>query len=369
MQPPFDVYHDIQCVYSVSGSYGVAPRWSYYVLVLFVALWRKYKWLTAGAAAYCIGYGGTAAIHAIILAAIQASSTPCVPDGYVSAGRMESPWVAGRVLDQDVDASFAIVGSGFLTVLPIAVSTSAYRTTGAKVVVLFWACLMTIGMIACVVCLYSVDESSTGPFLQYRFCLPGQNDPLPISSHLPPSLAANWNDSVWDFLRNSNVTSYGTACFYPCLGSNQVIRDQTDILIMNLLELEDKISKNSAYYILALAVSAITPLTVVAGLALFLGQRSGYFPGPESPTFSGYASLLRNLRVINENWKKHFLIICLQLYALVIVPILLVLFIAFMEWTLVVDPLLGSIRHVGQWNPLVSIGFVIVVVVLRRLLN
>lgn len=63
----FTVYEDIECIYPISGQYGNAPRALYYFLLLFVVLFRRKDWLTAGAAGFCLTSGGSAAIHAILL--------------------------------------------------------------------------------------------------------------------------------------------------------------------------------------------------------------------------------------------------------------------------------------------------------------
>ncbi|KAK8848949.1 hypothetical protein PGQ11_015429 [Apiospora arundinis] len=76
MSTPFTTHVDIQCVYPISGNYGIAPRFLYYCLVFFVALFQRYPKLTAGAAAYCISYAGATVVHAVILAVISGSSTP-----------------------------------------------------------------------------------------------------------------------------------------------------------------------------------------------------------------------------------------------------------------------------------------------------
>jgi len=80
----FAAYRDVECVYPMSGQYGRAPRVLYYVLILFVIGFRRQDWLAAGAAAFCLTYGGSAAIHALLLAPYLALAKPSVPDGIVT---------------------------------------------------------------------------------------------------------------------------------------------------------------------------------------------------------------------------------------------------------------------------------------------
>ncbi|KAE9372240.1 hypothetical protein N431DRAFT_483080 [Stipitochalara longipes BDJ] len=64
----FVAFNDVECVYPMSGQYGRAPRILYYALILFVLGFRRQDWLTAGAAAACLIYGGATAVHALLLA-------------------------------------------------------------------------------------------------------------------------------------------------------------------------------------------------------------------------------------------------------------------------------------------------------------
>ena len=177
---------DLLCAYPVSGQYGYAPRILYYTLVGIVVLIRKQVWLAAGASAYIMTYAGAAAVHAIVLCSIHASSTSWLPAGRVWLGNGQSIWVQGLVLDLDTDATLAIVGVGFLMLLPLAVYSTTFQRSGAKPILAAWGMLMLIGAICCLVTLYTVNTTSDGSFNQYRICNTNITDYHSIPNTLPP---------------------------------------------------------------------------------------------------------------------------------------------------------------------------------------
>lgn len=378
MHTPFTIHADIQCVYPISGSYGIAPRLLFYVLVSFVALFQRYPKLTAGAAAYCISYAGATAVHAVLLAGIAGASTPSLADDYVSVNATASTWVASRVLDQDVDATFAIVAVGCLSSLIFAVSTASFKKMApAGSVIALWGLLMFIGMVACMVNFYGVNESETGPFLQSRFCPPDVNDALPLAGIPAPALGRDWNETVWAFFDLASPpgkqATGDTKCLYPCLASSQLMRDQSDIQVVSFSGLLITGPGYPVYVLVTVITWGALPLTVLMGFVLVVGQWIGWFPPADSLPFAGYASLWDNLRGKSSGGDrctsqqqmtsfKAVVLTVLQVYALVITPILMVILIAFMEWSLATYPPPETVWHVGQWSPLVGVGFVFIAI-------
>ncbi len=55
-----------------------------------------------------------------------------------------------------------------------------------------------------------------------------------------------------------------------------------------------------------------------------------------------------------------FIFVSFQAYALVFSPLVVVVFVIFAEFSLSLDPEAESMRHVGQWQPLVSVALVVV---------
>lgn len=64
---------EVICVYPISGQYGLIPRLLFYALLIFAVLARRQSWLVVGAVASALTYSGTAAIHAVVLAATSAN--------------------------------------------------------------------------------------------------------------------------------------------------------------------------------------------------------------------------------------------------------------------------------------------------------
>ena len=55
-----------------------------------------------------------------------------------------------------------------------------------------------------------------------------------------------------------------------------------------------------------------------------------------------------------------------QAYALVFAPVVIFVFVIFEEYSLSLDPESESMRHVGQWQPLVSVALVVVAALLSK---
>lgn len=140
----------------MSGQYGRAPRALYYALLLLVILMRKQDWLAAGAAAACLTFAGAAAIHSIILASVLSLGRTSVPDGTVVLPNSTTISVAALATDLDSDTTLAIVGTGFLIVVPMAIWSAHFKHSGAAPILVLWTLLMFIGMICCMVNLYVI---------------------------------------------------------------------------------------------------------------------------------------------------------------------------------------------------------------------
>ena len=356
--------NDLLCAYAVSGQYGYAPRILYYTLIGIVVLIRKHVWLAAGASAYIMSYAGAAAVHAIILCSIHASSTSWLPDGHVwlPDGHVwldngKSVWVEGRVLDLDTDATLAIVGVGFLMLLPFAVYSTTFQRSEAKPILAAWGVLMLIGAICCLVTLYTVNTTSDGSFNQYRICNINITDSLSIPNTLPP-LDSDWNQTISNFFNNQSTAS--TSCVYPCLYSSQILHSPSDITVILYPIVQAGSSRYWAFKILEALVYACVPLYIVGGIILLLHKRFwDHSPKNQSALLS-----MRNHFIalasgpMTPKAGLEFVFVCFQAYALVFAPFVMVVFVIFAEFSLSLDPESESIRHVGQWQPLLSVGLV-----------
>lgn len=66
-----------------------------------------------------------------------------------------------------------------------------------------------------------------------------------------------------------------------------------------------------------------------------------------------------------EAWLE-FVFVCFQAYNLVFAPFVVVVFVIFTEFSLSLDPESESFRHVGQWQPLVSVWLAGIAALLSR---
>ncbi len=271
----FTAYQDVECVYPMSGQYGRAPRGLYYALLVFVIVLRRQDWLTAGAAAACLTYGGSAAIHALILAPMLSLGTTAVTSGFVQLSNSTLVKVeAALVTDLDSDATLAIVGAGFLIVMPMAIWSGNFRHSGAIPILVMWILLMFIGMVCCIIVLYAVDGSSTGPLRQFRFCSLGYNDTLPFSGNSVNVVSNSWNETVWSYFSSQDPLS--PACFYPCLNASELLRQPGDARVVEFLDINASKPEYWGIELISAIVYGCVPLSIVFSLALLMLRLRGH---------------------------------------------------------------------------------------------
>jgi hypothetical protein len=353
------------CAYVVSGQYCYAPRILYYTLLGVVVLIRKRVWLAAGASAYIMTYAGAAAVHAVILCAIHASSQAELPDGRVWLGSGKSVWVRGLVLDLDTDATLAVVGVGFLMLLPFAVYSTTFQKSEAKPILAAWGALMLVGAVSCIITLYTVDTTFTGPFNQYRICDTNIAEYHSIPDPLPP-LGKDWNETIRVYFDTHTAGSKG--CFLPCLYSTQILRSPTDITVFPFPRVQTGSRRYWAFKILAALVYACVPLYIIGGIILLLHKRFSDHSPKEQPAFISMRNRFIALASspVSPKVVMEFVFVSFQAYALMFAPLVMVIFVIFAELSLSLDPESESIRHVGQWQPLVSVVLVGIAALLSK---
>lgn len=227
----FVAYQDVECVFPMSGQYGRAPRFLYYGLLLFVVLLQKQDWLTAGAAAACLTYGGCAAIHALILASTLSLGHTNVPDESVLLANGTVVYVRALATDLDSDATFALVGAGFLVIVPMALWSVRFKLSSAVPILVLWTFLMSIGMVASMTnFFYTMYGLSPRPLAQFRFCTLGYNDSFPISSNAINAINNSWNETIWTYFNSSENSFEG--CYYPCLSASSQLHQSGDAKVV-----------------------------------------------------------------------------------------------------------------------------------------
>ncbi|KAL1864000.1 hypothetical protein Daus18300_007965 [Diaporthe australafricana] len=255
-----------QCTYQISGGYGHTPRYIYYFLILFAMLQRRTNWLAEAAMASVMVYSGSAAIHALILAAIREKMAPRSmienfevvrvegvsangtawywsddQEKWVSSPLDNSLWlpVLPMVWDSDVDATLAIVGTAFLVLLPMQIWSRTLRTSRVKIIIWLWGALLLIGMICALVAVQYVNFWYFG---QLRFCPHGAHDSLPLMSDGIQTVGGKWDGFDryhWNrtieqqFMTNTSAKALSNICIYPCFNFDWPLRDNTDIMVVD----------------------------------------------------------------------------------------------------------------------------------------
>ena len=74
---PYFIIQMIQTSYQTSGSYGMAPRYLYYAMIVIAVLGRKREpWMAIGALGYVMVHSSVAALHAFVIAIVYAQMVP-----------------------------------------------------------------------------------------------------------------------------------------------------------------------------------------------------------------------------------------------------------------------------------------------------
>ena len=84
----------VSCVYPISGQFDLLNRILLYILLLFGFSWRRSIWLVNGATAYVTASTGTAAIHAVAVAAVSRHHQMDLDAFGVLAIILPSLWIA-----------------------------------------------------------------------------------------------------------------------------------------------------------------------------------------------------------------------------------------------------------------------------------
>jgi hypothetical protein len=382
----FVAYHDIACVYPISGQYNNIPRWLYYILLISVIILRRQEWLAVGAAATCLTYGGGAAVHALILASARLSSSSQIPNGFVQLPSGQEYWINAASLDLDTDGTLAVVGVGFLITLPMALWSSEFRRSDAKPILVLWTILMFIGMICCLVNLFDVDATPDGPYRQYRFCPASVNDSLSVAGGGLAFSEGDWNTTIWKHFSKDGAAYLG--CVYPCFGTQHILRSQNEMIAITFPEL---LPSNPQYWgvcLIAAFVYGFVPVTMLLCLAVLILNLGGFTASSsETGEKSKFLAIWHletqlkirfgsglTLRLEGEPKGKLKFVFKLLLwginaYAGILTPLTVVAFVIWIEWTLTLDIQAETYRDVGQWTPPLYFGLVVVSTVIGKFWN
>jgi hypothetical protein len=365
--------------YSLSGSYGLAPRILFYFLILVAVLWRKSFLITVALGSVMV-YSSGAALHAIVLASLTSRMVPRSSlENYgsvqVDPGRTV-PIIPG-VIEGDTDAVFAIVGSTFLALTPMQVWSSTFKKAEQKAILVLWTVFLFVGFFcACLTSSYVYYWS----FPQLRFCPIHTNDTLPMTTsgssvfggtwdHIDRN---HWNDTVTIFFENTTIPR-SSVCFYPSLDYRWPLRDPSKIVITSD---SDLINTWMGFWMLSalwfvVSLSATSSLVVVwtrgPGRNLYNEEESyriqlGNLKSAirTRPRFSMQTTRATGTAILR------LLIHIAYTYAKYLSGVALIMYVVFAELLLKYDPPGESFKHVGQWEPVAATVLVFVAVLVDK---
>lgn len=114
----------MNCVYSLSGTYGLLPRLLYYCTLVFAIFGRSKQWLVIGALVSALTYAGTSAIHAMTLVNSKHG-----------------------VFDLDVVGCWAILSTGGISYIVMIHWSTTLRNSRARMVMIVWGCLIGVALL------------------------------------------------------------------------------------------------------------------------------------------------------------------------------------------------------------------------------
>lgn len=240
--------------------------------------------------------------------------------------------------DLDLDATFAIIGTSNIVVIPMIVWSSQFKNSGAVLVIVLWSVLITFAMFPSVLAFLIYEDHG-----QARFCTPGYNDSLPYSGAFMPIRSRNdsWNDTIWTYFE----TTPGPTCIYPCLGTTAILRASDDALVRAASDNPIlRRLKSITRYIQTLWLF----LWFIPSLLDRCVQIDSQFP---DSTRSG----TKSKRVLLISWLHNIL-----------ASVLFVFLLVSREWIIAHDIQSESIQMVGQWAPLVSTALVFIGVIIGK---
>jgi hypothetical protein len=367
--------HPVNCLYSVSGQYGHAQRILYYVLLLvgtFIAPWQE--WLAAAALGVAMAYGGTAAIHAFIIVCARARGSFGTAESVsVSVEGFEYTVLVWPVVwDLDAGATYAVVGVGFLAVIPMLVWSDTLRRSEARPILHLWTALMTVGIICALISNQLVHSMWVKDIPQWIFC---DSDAQNITQSMCQEIssadqAGTWNETIWSSL-HTGVSLQPSTCVCPCLSTTYLLRDRDDIRISPAPDFGTDsyldYTEGTRQYnpVIQILLLVLIPSTTIYNLIIFVAdyKHKRYV----TPTKDLWRRRIRFLRNTRRNTPrvllrrvKHLALIYLSFYSVFLSPLCLALLLVWMEYNLWKEPQTETFKHVGQWASIVAVALVLI---------
>ena len=184
----------MNCVYPISGTYGLLPRVLYYCTLALAIFGRQKEWLVVGAVVGAVTYSGTAAIHAMTLISSKEDA-----------------------FDLDAYGAWAVLSTGAIGYVTLINWSETVRTSRAKTVLIAWGVLVGMGLIFARVELFD-NPLSDGEPPCYSTPIPGVNSRFYNTSK---SILLEYPIQLLDPVFN---------CTYKCFSTTKPLRQPNEIM-------------------------------------------------------------------------------------------------------------------------------------------
>ncbi|EXJ95642.1 hypothetical protein A1O1_00764 [Capronia coronata CBS 617.96] len=336
----------INCVYPISGTYGLLPRFLYYITLVFAIFGRRREWLIIGALVSALTYAGTAAIHMMALVASKQG-----------------------VFDLDIMTCWAVLSTGALAYIGIIHWSSTLRDSRARVVMICWGVLVGIALVFGRTELFDTVLSDAEPA-----CYSSEGKLLEYPVEL---ISPEFN------------------CTYQCFSFSKPMRHGSEIQAVPRQLVQNKYSnltyvlvgpiQFAAYAALSMDTQSHTPSMLCQRLVMSYLVHPGQheemtkvvYKASMEGWYGGYFALLGYIRRISLTWRKFCLCsllipwLCLSLLIDVLCLPLMVANIVVNEVTLLHGnfPVNESNMAIGQWGPVVNSLLVVIAACINKVLE
>jgi hypothetical protein len=332
----------MNCVYALSGTYGLLPRVVYYVTLILAIFGRTREWLVIGALVSALTYAGTAAIHQMALA----------------EGRAD-------IYDLDILGAWAILSTGALAYIAMMHWSSTLRNTDARLVLLSWGILVGTGLI------FGRTELFNSP--------------------LSPPEPACYSSKGQLLIYPIELVSPDFNCTYKCFSKRKPMRQANEVMAVPRSTLQNRWTDLSivligpiqfaAYAALSYTSMDHSPSGVCTRIVMkFLDPKhheaivKHIYNASEDHMFGGYFALFHFVR--RSKWSKSKAIICfLTLPWFVMCLVVDICALPLMVVNIILNELSFGIPQlpvneanfaIGQWGPIVSSVLVIIATIMNR---
>lgn len=416
--PPF-VVQQVTCVYPLADRYANLQRILYYCLLAACFVTQHHGWVNKVFLGASYTYAASAAVNAFVLMAKQSPVSagelvdiPLLSNATYNSTIMgllqdEYPrlvtnerevWVQPASMELDIDALLAVTVTGFLVVLPMQCWSGAVRGNRLRyLLVSIWSCIMFAGAVCSLILWPRLFY--TPP--QYSFCVPpvtdvSLNENVPNSAGWNPQIwRGNWTSTIWTIFTDMNTfTDLGEVCFNPCFNTSQVLRAPSRLTATMQMRDSGRLGTDvhstwdylahqeykrelvyvaiyvtvacNVFLLLLTMVPSVTNIPVSEPKRLWKERKAIW------ASIRDHAAKAFTLSASPSSWASRarlcldMLIVAVLVFAMVASPVVVVLFIVWIEGFLNKDIKGQPYFAVGQWGTMAQFAFVLAAAVIVR---